>query len=734
MDRRSSDFQYILNAQINEALKQYDKDKSKYYYISPQQYLVSRYISGKITKSYVRGMLLYHDMGVGKTRAYIECVRQLKQKTLCIMAAALIQNFKSNVESYEKITRHKFETSFHFVSLDAYNMFSQLEKLLDASGLLSNWTIIVDEAHEFFSKITNSTNKNAPRLSDVIMKSQNIHLIFGSGTPFWKDPIEIVPCFNMLTGQQLFPNAYVDFYDLFISKSAQSALNDNNEEPISIVASTETNTIEPDKESNDVKSENINKIRILSTTINENVFQNRLYGLVSYIPRNDDLFPEKKPLTIVKVEQEFVHQWSAYKTARLSEKEETKRNAMFAAKKSSGLSKFSNSASSTYRQKSRSISNGIIRNNQIISPKGDAIVANIEKEPGKGIVYSQFKANGIYIVAELLKKAGWTQLFAPAIIAGDETNNTVAESSAEDMDAEVMVGDIDDELPIDQQPDAVNNEQSDDKSADNRSIEDPANKTDTSDMFGKVFAIYDGDTPADVRKSIIDKYNEPDNKFGKNLRIILVTTVGTRGISLQCGLHAHMLEPYWFDSLVQQFETRISRLNSHVKMPPNFRYTKLFVYLTTKPAIEDPKKWYEYETTDEYIYNKAIARQYILDQFLELIREVAIECPHMNKFVKTNRQIDCRTCVPNKARLYTDNIFDELNQPSPCLKYVETNIEAHTILVDGIKYAYKPNDESIYGISIYQYNDKLDAYTILPESNPLFNKINDLIDNLNASK
>lgn len=690
MNRQYSNFPYLLHNKIKDAVTYYKENKFKYKHINLHQYISSRYIAGKITNSNVRGVLLFHDMGSGKTRCLIETASLIGNPTICIMASALMNNFKSNIENYERMTHKSIAHLFKYVSLDAYNMYEQMYRIMDSSKMLGKTTIIVDEAHEFFSKIANINNKNAPKLYDLLINSPDIKIIFASGTPFWKDPIELVPCFNMLAGTMIFPNSYKEFYDLFISSELRPLFADDTEQTI------DTNII-------------------IKTIINQNIIQNRIVGLVSYIPRDPSLFPSKKEPKIVHIPFDYKYQWSQYKVARISEIEEVKRSKMYNSRgASSGLARSAQQGSSTYRQKSRSYSNvAYDENKSIISPKGRAIVANIEAEPGKGIVYSQFKTSGIYVIARLLKEAGWTQLFEQPITGGNTTDNN-------DIDAvdNVAIGEINEE--------DIANDDGDDIMAEISKLSDSSVK---EQAFSKTFAIYDGDTPTDVRQAIIDKYNEKNNMFGQHLRIILVTTIGTRGISLNCGLHAHVMEPYWYFALIQQFETRISRLNSHATMPADYRYTQLYVYLTTTPKEEDTKIWPETSTTDEFIYSKSISRQYILDEFLELIRETAIECSDLTDIVENVDKPVCKMCLPtNNQKLYTHDIYDDVAKLSNnCIPYVENDLEVKTIKYEELEYKYAVDHNSIYGYAIYTYDDKLRAYTKLGENTDLFVSIAEAI-------
>jgi hypothetical protein len=80
-----------------------------------------------------------------------------------------------------------------------------LNKLTDnnSKNPFDNCVVIIDEAHNFVSRIVNKINKReslAYRLYDYLLGAQNAKLIFLTGTPIINYPNEIAILFNMLRG------------------------------------------------------------------------------------------------------------------------------------------------------------------------------------------------------------------------------------------------------------------------------------------------------------------------------------------------------------------------------------------------------------------------------------------------------------------------------------------------------------------------------------------------------
>lgn len=673
------------------------------------QYIVNQYMSGKLTRRRPRGILLYHLMGTGKTVQMISSALTIGRPVICIMSKSLLTNFQNGLKKFSKKVNKNFDDKFTYISLDAYNMLDQLHKKVGTS--LDGYTIVVDEAHELFSQMINPTNKNAPKLYNMIMVAQDINLIFATGTPIVKDPFEIVPCFNMLAGKNLLPTSYDDFNSLFLKDSVifdDTALDQANANPV-------------------VK--------------NAEKLQNRLFGMVSHVINNPALFPRKLPVIIERVNM-AVKQLTAYRIAREAEILEDAKNATRKrATASTGMGRTVSKTTSTYRQKSRALCNLYYdkENDKVISPKLDKLVENIEKSEGKGIAYSQFKESGVYAMAERLIGEGWVNIRGNVKVIG----------SGEEIEEDNPDKDTPDKLDEDT-PDEDNTDEDTPEEPDEDVLEEDNNislsykyKDYVRGKSSKTFAILDGDVPVEVRSDIIKTYNSPDNLDGQRLRMLLVTTVGSRGINLIACKHTHYFEPYWYLYRLLQFETRAIRDGSHLMLPKEEQTVQSYIYLSTIPykrdeevkliikRVADAKEEArnESESTDETLYNRSLVRQYILDYFLELLKEISIECPFINQIAHLDgvANIKCKTCAPLGNKLYSDNIYRDIEEESPCKQLIEKEVETHIINIDNVEYRYTRENEdaeqSIFGIAIYKHDDLIGNFVRISESNPIFNTV-----------
>jgi len=220
----------------------------KYY-----QYLVYEYMGGVLSPGPAaandrpRGLLLYHQMGLGKTfdalavalaaaGAVAEPGRQRRppRRVILVASKTLHANFEKTIGKLLALAgadggaARRLRAALHYVTLDAHNMADQVlaaSSLLgerrrggETRGALDGALVVVDEAHAFFGAVINSPapTSNARRLYTMIMEAADVRLLFLTGTPAAKHPFELVPCFNMLAGKEVLPAQYDAFMRFYV--------------------------------------------------------------------------------------------------------------------------------------------------------------------------------------------------------------------------------------------------------------------------------------------------------------------------------------------------------------------------------------------------------------------------------------------------------------------------------------------------------------------------------------
>jgi hypothetical protein len=442
------------------------------------------------------------------------------------------------------------------------------------------------------------------------------------------------------------------------------------------------------------------------TIKNKDKFTNRIFGLSSYF---GDLYFEsasgkpgfpKKLETIIEKIPMGQTQFSRYISARENEREETKKG--FKGKDS----RFSASSggSSTYRVKTRQISNYCIPENALgpvrgmkarekfihkisdedlkntdeYSRKMGKILSNIkihtaspnnkvnENKWGPGLVYSQFvSGEGLGIFARVLDVNGYQNILTE-------------KDSDSGFDIE-----------------------------------------DKSLQRTKRYAILSGDIDPEQRVELIKKFNQPENTDGSIISLLLLSGAVAEGIDLKRIRHVHIMEPFWNYARINQVETRAIRYKSHVDLPIDKQNVQVYIYLSDYPENYPKKKIIE-PTTDVELYEKSINNMQIINTFMLAIAESSIDCtlhyPKHSDVVK--KLIKCKLCAPDNLMMFHPLLKKDMELPSNCHPYTEKKVKVNEIIFDstGEKYYYTKNPD----VNLFLYNKKLKGYTPMPRSYPYY--------------
>lgn len=138
----------------------------------------------------------------------------------------------------------------------------------------------------------------------------------------------------------------------------------------------------------------------------------------------------------------------------------------------------------------------------------------------------------------------------------------------------------------------------------------------------KRFAVWSGDEKNEYREEFKNIFNDAKNVDGKKIKIVLGSPAVKEGVSFKRVKQAHILEPYWNMSRLEQVIGRTVRFCSHKDVPVKDRLVEIFIYI----AIHDD----DYDTIDAQIMALALKKQELNEQFEHALKESAIDC-ELNK-------------------------------------------------------------------------------------------------------
>ena len=713
-ERNNTNFTTDLLRDIKSIDFESEKSLRKWQVIT-KEYIINRHKVENHT-----GLLIYHEMGYGKTRIAVSIIHALgKERPLIgLMTKNLQSNFDKEINAYKEQTGDNTELNYNYITINASNMFKKVKEI--TGGNLNGYTVIIDEAHDFFNSITNeSTTNNALNLYKAILDAKDIIVIFLTGQVIVNDAFELVACFNMLNGYNynkrdkhtLFPEEYSQFNNLFIEmKDGKSYLK------------------------------------------NREKFQDRITGLVSYYGNKlltkigkdgiikKDGFPDKYPIEVVSCEMSD-YQFASYEIEYIKEQQtnnlagpssnksaleqitKIKEHGKFSAKSKTRMAKPQNIGAS-YKPGTRQLSNfatiqkdfdkkeALTKNLRTYSNKYYTLINNLNKNPERlKLVYSFYVENGIKLIAQILKLNGWNEYNVNVV------DHTIITKKTNKQSEEITGGNIINEIDydsIDKNMFKLAHKIQYGGMRSNRyggMGNSKKNKTipKTEKVKGLTFALYLAEDPPEIRQSILKDFNSEENKYGKIINVILISKAAAQGTDFKRIREIHITEPYWNYGLIEQIEARGVRLNSHMDMKPDERNVKSYIYLST---------YKDHDTTDIELWRKSLDKYSINNQFLDALIESSIECGMFNQ----NDDIKCRLCTPTNQPLYYNDVYVDINTESKCKPIEEETIEAEELIVDKIKYYFTKNPTIIY-----KYDSNLNNYRQLMETTAEYEKISSLI-------
>ena len=325
---------------------------------------------------------------------------------------------------------------------------------------------------------------------------------------------------------------------------------------------------------------------------------------------------------------------------------------------------------------------------EILSPKLVQLLRNIDNSPGLIFCYSQFRSvEGIGILKRILDFNGYSEM---KISLKDnepikDENKSIGNKVRYPIDENVWkTGTI---------------------SASDGEIfklkETGEKEWNSNEIYRCFYALWSGTESSEQKAKAKEIFNRSSNKFGQECLILLATSAGAEGISLKSVRQVHICEPYWNNVKLKQVIGRARRHKSHIELPPDQQNVTVYQYISKfsqdqlqgdwtipldglKAALKDSDNYSlelkdtileSEETDDEFKANPifiefakdisntieiedhgvtsdqvlssiAIGKSLIINNFLKLLKESAIDCIfNKEENLMSNPDLDKLICL-----------------------------------------------------------------------------------------
>jgi hypothetical protein len=323
------------------------------------------------------------------------------------------------------------------------------------------------------------------------------------------------------------------------------------------------------------------------------------------------------------------------------------------------------------------------------SPKYAKMLDDIDDSPGSVLIYSQFRTmEGLGIFSKVLDHQGYKEI----VIKKTEDGYIFDDPSVWD--------------PVyDNKRYAVFNS---DRMKTNILI----------NLFNGSYSLL----PDTILRGLPEEYiSDKDSQlYGKVAKIFMITQSGAEGISLKNVRRVLIMEYFWNSVRINQVIGRAVRACSHEMLPKSERNVQIFTYIMsfTKKQMEKDftlKTQDKELTTDQHILQLATKKDYIVNQFLNMLKAASFDCiinamqnkPIQNGYMCYNWAIN----VNPKELAYTKNIDDEHKIQKHQKMQVTRKDKGVVVSHNGKKYV-------MIGNNLYDYHSYKNAGVLLKAAVP----------------
>ena len=519
-----------------------------------------------------RNILIYHDLGSGKTITAINIMNLIfskEKKNIVVLLPASLRDSTWNKSlktwSSEAITNNLFFISYNSSNFE--KKFSEVSNTLDETlGTL----YFIDESHNFIHNVfSNMQNDHSVESSGALgvynlmlnekKINPNVRFILMSATPIMSHPFEYAIMFNLLRDNCL-PNKLSQFEEIFMNDSVD----------------------------------------------NQNMFMRRILGLVSFYKNNNrENFPEVKTSKIdIKMSSYQERIYESYRLKESTLNKESRSSAFYVYSRTASNFVFPTSPEKKITGDKRPRPNAFSSQSdyekelrRYVKAFKDLLLKNVSSKDLKSdflICHEKYKFNFAEFMIREKKSVSKSLLFLHTHSC-KMTNilfNVFISKRKHVVFSNFVVGEGIEIMKL------------------------------YLESLKISFCEFHGLIDLKKRSKNIEDYNKKNNMYGDQIKVLLLSQAGLEGIDLTSVGFIHILDPSWNSGKEKQLIGRGARFNSHAELPEKDRTVDVIKYFSS------PR---EGTSTDLHVENLSIKNEKLKDRFSDLVQRSAIDCELFKK-------------------------------------------------------------------------------------------------------
>jgi len=622
----------------------------------------------------------------------------------------------SVVKQIDKMIRNKYNL-IHYNGIDSGNFSKKITP--GGINIFSNKVVVIDEAHNFVSRIVNKLKKKdhpSYLMYELLMKAENCKIILLTGTPIINYTYETSILFNLIRG-------YIDAWDCVVSGVSEAEIKQNFVDVDCIIKKqnriivTQTPYRFMRKENNAVRYTQLDSTTFESRLIefmkqrggtvsktqhtalptdpeefrsmfvkedkliNQRLLSSRISGLVSYFPDLTGLMPTLKPPILHEITMSK-QQYDEYKLVRAVERDRDKKTK----------GKTDEDVASTYRIATRMLCNTTYPTDVRALRPGKVIEKEVELEDAQEVSSEELNSlTGFYKAIDASDYTRNIEEYSPKY---KELLTTIMSNAGLQLLYSQFLT-IEGIMLFTKVLDAKGYAEFKLKRVGGEWVVNISEEAYTKPLY----VTYIGTKTPEEKELIRNIFNKKWEGVPEKLKVVvekmlfnlfIITAAGAEGISLKNVQLVHIMEPYWNQVRLDQVIGRARRICSHNSLPKINQTVEVHMYIMKFPELdistanfpEILKKDVEDgfpRTTDEYMYRLAQRKSGINTSLLECIRDASIDCFLYNKCVGLDTD-------DTEVLMYHPNIMDDETEEHRELN--ETTITKSFLKYKGAPFAY----------------------------------------------